>query len=92
MTGTGRFQPKGRRPLSSDELADLDEQFDECDADGDQRIDFGEFSQLLDSLGSEAPTAQRRARFDQESRDNRPPHSQSAAPITVIRVCSEQDC
>jgi Ca2+-binding EF-hand superfamily protein len=64
MTGSGRFQPKGRRPLNSDELADLDEQFDECDADGDQRIDFGEFSQLLDSLGSEVPAPQRRARFD----------------------------
>lgn len=53
-----------RRPLSSDELADLAEQFDECDADGDQRIDFTEFSQLLENLGSEVPPARRRARFD----------------------------
>ena len=52
------------RPLSSDELADLDEQFDECDANGDQRIDFTEFSQLLENLGSEVPPRQRRARFD----------------------------
>jgi Ca2+-binding EF-hand superfamily protein len=54
-----------RRALSSDELADLDEQFDECDADGDQRIDFTEFSQLLENLGSEVPPAQRRTRFDE---------------------------
>lgn len=52
------------RALSSDELADLDEQFDECDADGDQRIDFTEFSQLLENLGSSVPPSQRRARFD----------------------------
>jgi Ca2+-binding EF-hand superfamily protein len=52
-----------RRPLSSDDLADLDEQFDECDADGDQRIDFTEFSQLLENLGSEVPPDRRRARF-----------------------------
>jgi Ca2+-binding EF-hand superfamily protein len=52
-----------RRPLNSDELADLAEQFDECDADGDQRIDFIEFSQLLENLGSEVPPTQRSAQF-----------------------------
>jgi Ca2+-binding EF-hand superfamily protein len=64
MSSKHESPPPGRRPLSSDELADLDEQFDECDADGDQRIDFTEFSQLLENLGSEVPPAQRRARFD----------------------------
>jgi Ca2+-binding EF-hand superfamily protein len=53
-----------RRPLSSDELADLTEAFDACDANGDQRIDVTEFSQLLENLGSDIPAAQRRARFD----------------------------
>jgi Ca2+-binding EF-hand superfamily protein len=52
------------RPLSGDELADLDEQFDECDANGDQRIDFAEFSQLLENLGSELRGTQRRLRFE----------------------------
>jgi len=56
--------PSARRPVSSDDLADVDEQFDECDADGDQRIDFAEFSQLLENLGSEVPPARRRSRFD----------------------------
>jgi len=58
-----------RRALSSDELADLDEQFDECDADGDQRIDFIEFSQLLENLGSEVPPERRQARFDEIDTD-----------------------
>lgn len=56
--------PPASSPLTSDELADLAEQFDECDADGDQRIDFTEFSQLLENLGSDVPMAQRRGRFD----------------------------
>jgi Ca2+-binding EF-hand superfamily protein len=56
--------PRASGPLTSDELADLAEQFDECDADGDQRIDFTEFSQLLENLGSDIAPAQRRARFD----------------------------
>ena len=56
--------PTVRRVLSGDDIADMDEQFDECDADGDQRIDFGEFSLLLERLGSELAPAQRRARFD----------------------------
>ena len=59
-----------RRPLSSDELADLDEQFDECDADGDQRIDFTEFSQLLENLGSDVPPDHRQARFDELDADH----------------------
>jgi Ca2+-binding EF-hand superfamily protein len=56
-------RPKGR-PLTSDDLADAEEQFDECDADGDQRIDFTEYSQLLDNLGADVPPAQRRNRFN----------------------------
>ena len=62
-------QPKWRS-LTSDELADLEEQFDECDADGDQRIDGTEFSQLLENLGTEVPLAQRSARFDEIDRDH----------------------
>jgi len=58
------------RSLSSDELADLEEQFDECDADGDQRIDRTEFSQLLENLGAEVPLAQRGARFDEIDLDH----------------------
>jgi Ca2+-binding EF-hand superfamily protein len=50
--------------LTSDELADAEEQFDECDSDGDQRIDFTEYSKLLDNLGAEVPPAQRRNRFN----------------------------
>jgi Ca2+-binding EF-hand superfamily protein len=61
---TKRNPPSSGRPLSGDDLADLTEQFDECDVDGDQRIDFIEFSQLLENLGSEVPPAQRRTRFD----------------------------
>ncbi len=64
MASPRSLSPFGRRPLGSDELADLDEQFDECDADGDQRIDFGEFSQLLENLGSEVPPGRRRSCFD----------------------------
>ena len=56
-------RPKGR-PMTSDELADAEEMFDEFDADGDQRIDFTEFSLLLDNLGAEVPLAQRRNRFN----------------------------
>jgi Ca2+-binding EF-hand superfamily protein len=65
MTGSKHNPPpSARRPLSGDDLADLDEQFDECDVDGDQRIDFIEFSQLVENLGSEVPPAQGRALFD----------------------------
>ena len=52
-----------RPPLGGDDLADVEEQFDECDADGDARIDFAEFSQLLENLGAEVPPGQRRQRF-----------------------------
>lgn len=52
------------RPLSSDEIADLHEEFAECDADGDRRIDFTEFSHLLEKLGSELPPHKRRSGFD----------------------------
>lgn len=58
-----------RRPLSGDELADIEEQFDECDADGDQRIDFTEFAQLLENLGADVPPAQRRGRFEEIDSD-----------------------
>jgi len=56
--------PRPARPLSGDELADLHEQFDECDIDGDGRIDFTEFAQLLENLGSTVPSAKQRGHFD----------------------------
>ena len=52
------------RQFSSDELADAAEQFDACDADRDGRIGFGEYSQLVDTLGLDASPGQRRKRFD----------------------------
>ena len=64
MTTRRETQPRKGRALTSDELADAQEQFDECDTDGDQRIDFAEYSQLLDSLGVELPPIQRRNRFN----------------------------
>lgn len=60
-TGSGQAP---RRPLSGDDMADLEEQFDECDADGDWRISAAQFEQLLDNLGAEIGPAKRRARFD----------------------------
>ncbi len=52
------------RPLSGDEIADCEEQFDTCDEDGDQRVGFAEFAQLLENLGSQIPPAQRRGQFE----------------------------
>ena len=53
------------RPLGSDELSDLNEQFSECDTDDDGSIDFTEFSQLLGNLNSTLPPEKRRAQFDE---------------------------
>jgi Ca2+-binding EF-hand superfamily protein len=64
MTTPSNPSRPGSRPLTSDELADAEEQFDACDANGDQRIDFAEYSLLLDHLGVEMPPAQRRNRFN----------------------------
>lgn len=64
MSDKGIPPQPARRPLTSDEIADLEEQFDECDADGDARITFAEFSQLLENLGSEVPPERRRSQFD----------------------------
>jgi Ca2+-binding EF-hand superfamily protein len=63
MTPRNQSIPR-RRPLTSEELADAQEHFHECDLDGDHRIDFTEYSNLLDRLGVEMPSAQRRRRFD----------------------------
>ncbi|MEO8063532.1 MAG: EF-hand domain-containing protein [Pseudomonadota bacterium] len=60
----------GRSSLSTDDLADFGEQFDECDVDGDQRIDFAEFSRLLDRMGSEVEMARRRGQFDRIDKDH----------------------
>lgn len=65
MSSKRKVAPMVRRPLSADELHDLQEQFDACDADGDQRISFTEFSELLENLGSELLPEQRRSRFDE---------------------------
>lgn len=56
--------PHTRRPVAPVEMTDVDDQFDECDVDGDERIDFTEFSALLDRLGSEVPVRMRRRRFN----------------------------
>jgi Ca2+-binding EF-hand superfamily protein len=53
-----------RRPLTADELADMDEAFGKCDADGNRQIDFAEFARLLDTLGSSSAPAQYRLRFN----------------------------
>ena len=60
-----RDDPHGpaRRSLSPDELADLEELFDEVDEDGDQRLQFAEFSQLLDDLGVDMQSEELRAGF-----------------------------
>lgn len=57
-------RPRPARPLSGDELADLQEQFAECDANGDGRIDFTEFAELLENLGSTVPPEKQRGHFD----------------------------
>lgn len=41
-----------RRPLTGDDIADLRAAFATCDADGDGRVNQGEFASLLQSLGS----------------------------------------
>jgi Ca2+-binding EF-hand superfamily protein len=53
-----------QRPPGLDGFVDLDEQFRACDRDGDQRIDFGEFTDLLARLGSLTSPRRRRARFE----------------------------
>ncbi len=45
--------PAPGRRMSADELADFEEVFDSLDEDGDRRITFAEFSQLLDDLGAD---------------------------------------
>ena len=53
-----------RRPLTGDELADMDEAFGKCDDDGNRQIDFAEFTKLLGTLGSSSAPAQYRLRFN----------------------------
>ena len=64
MNSTKSPVPLARRPVTTAEISDIDDQFDACDFDGDERIDFTEFSALLDRLGSEVPMRRRRRRFD----------------------------
>ena len=56
---------KEKRALSGDELADLHDQFGECDADGDGCIDLAEFSRLLGCLVTNPAPQQGRAQFDE---------------------------
>jgi Ca2+-binding EF-hand superfamily protein len=63
MTSPNQSIPRSR-PFRSDELAEAEEHFDVCDLDGDQHIDFTEYSKLLDSLGVDMSLAQRRRHFD----------------------------
>jgi Ca2+-binding EF-hand superfamily protein len=58
-----------RRPLTSDDIADLRAEFATCDADGDGRINIGEFESLLQSLGSELSTIQRKGEFSRIDAD-----------------------
>jgi hypothetical protein len=57
-------RPKVARPLSGEEQAELFEAFGACDADGNGRMDFLEFSRLLEGLGSEEPALQHRRQFE----------------------------
>jgi Ca2+-binding EF-hand superfamily protein len=59
----GNSHGPAKRPLSGDELADLEELFDQIDEDGDQRIQFAEFSQLLDDLGADMQYEEQRTGF-----------------------------
>ena len=52
------------RTLSADDIANMDEAFGKCDADGNRQIDFEEFARLLDTLGSTSAPAQYRLRFN----------------------------
>jgi hypothetical protein len=63
MATHGNPHGPAKRSLSGDELADLEELFDEIDEDGDQRIQFTEFSQLLDDLGADMGYEEQRAGF-----------------------------
>jgi len=69
MTNEDRQPQRQSSHLGSDDLADLEEQFDECDSDGDERIDLTEFSQLLGKLGSNVSPLKHRAQFDEVDLD-----------------------
>jgi Ca2+-binding EF-hand superfamily protein len=52
-----------KRVLSGDDVADLQEEFDAADEDGDQRIEFTEFARILDDMGAEMSYEEQRAGF-----------------------------
>jgi Ca2+-binding EF-hand superfamily protein len=56
---TGRIQ----RPLSADDIAQLCADFEASDADADGRVNYIEFENLLQSIGSQMSVAQRRSEF-----------------------------
>ena len=41
------------RPMTSEALAELREDFDEFDIDGDGRLEFDEFLEFMDGLGAD---------------------------------------
>ena len=51
------------RPLSGDDIAQLHDEFQACDADGDGRVGLSEFESLLQSVGSQLSSEQRRSEF-----------------------------
>lgn len=57
-------RPSVSRPLSAGEQEELFEAFGACDADGNGRIGFLEFSELLRELGSEEVEAQHLRQFE----------------------------
>jgi Ca2+-binding EF-hand superfamily protein len=56
--------------LTGDDLADLEELFDEADEDGDRRIEFPAFAQLLDDLGADMEYDELRTGFRKIDRDH----------------------
>jgi Ca2+-binding EF-hand superfamily protein len=70
MATQGNPHGPAKRSLSGDELADLEELFDEIDEDGDQRIQFTGFSQLLEDLGADMEYEEQRAGFRKIDRDH----------------------
>lgn len=61
--------PLRRRNSGVDDVEDVAQQFDACDADRDGRILFSEYAQLVDGLGLEMSLDQRRRRFDEIDSD-----------------------
>jgi Ca2+-binding EF-hand superfamily protein len=58
------MEPEGtHRPLSGDDIAELHDEFQACDTDGDGQVGISEFESLLQSVGSQLSSEQRRSEF-----------------------------